>query len=581
MVTIYADGELLFSSAGTDDDRIILSPNLSQDVNSAGSLSFTMPPGHALYDAIRKLKTIITVKEDDSILFRGRATEIEKDFYNQKNVYCEGDLSFLLDSIYAPGIFSGKVTEFFTLLIEKHNEQVEEEKRFAIGVMDAVDAETPYEDSERTEPRVYSDISTIINDRLIGPYGGYLRTRTEGGITYIDWLKKSGPENSQTIQFSVNLLDVKDKIDASKVFTVLIPQGYSAIGADGNYGDPLSVASVNDGLDYIVNEEAVAMFGRIWRTRVWSGEKDPAKLLERGRTYLNTGIEVQTLTLQAIDMHFLDGDAESIKIGDYVRILSDPHGLDIVLNCVKMDNDLLNPEKTTYTFGEPPRTLTDNMTRAEDSVNRLTGRGGGGGRGIQDELDDVYRWATIWKSEAEGKISLNAGELDTITDYMRAAGVNIDGPLAEVEVFATQKIVDDMGENITDVSVRVSAAENKITMQAGEIELRAKKTYVDNLIANEINAVKADTTWLDSQIANISSLHVAHIDASQGVSADAVTTSRFTLNGSHVSKSTVPVVTSFTQASGESATATEYTFLATATGEETPHDVAAGETKTF
>jgi hypothetical protein len=574
MVTIYADGELLFSSAGTDDDRIILSPNLSQDVNSAGSLSFTMPPGHALYDGIRKLKTIITVKEDDSILFRGRATEIEKDFYNQKNVYCEGDLSFLLDSIYAPGIFSGKVVEFFTMLIEKHNEQVEEEKRFAIGVMDAVDAETPYEDSQRTEPRVYSDISTIINDRLIGPYGGYLRTRTEGGVTYMDWLKKSGPENSQVIQFSVNLLDVKDKIDASKVFTVLIPQGYSAIGADGNYGDPLSVASVNDGLDYIVNEEAVAMFGRIWRTRVWSGEKDPAKLLERGRTYLNTGIEVQTLTLQAIDMHFLDGDAESIRIGDYVRILSDPHGLDIVLNCVKMDNDLLNPEKTTYTFGEPPRTLTDNMTRAEDSVNRLTGRGGGGGRGIQDELDDLYRWATIMVDEANANINLNTGEINKIENRISRAEIDIDGVGAQIELKASVETTDELGQRISQAEIDIDGANS-------EIRLKADKTYVDKLIADEIEVIKTDSTWLSSNIANIASLHVAHIDASQGVAADAVTTSRLTLNGSHVSKSTVPVVTSFTQASGESATATEYTFLATATGEETPHDVAAGETKTF
>lgn len=514
MYTITVDGKLLFSTDSMDDEHIILSPKLSLETEGAGSLSFDMQPGHPLYNGINKLKSIVTVEQDGKVIFRGRAMDDEKDFYNQKNVYCEGDLSFLLDSVYAPDIYKGKVKAFFIHLIEKHNEQVDPEKRFAIGVIDAVDDETPYEATERVETRVYWDISTIINSRLLGPYGGYLRTRTEGGTTYIDWLKKSGDTNSQTIEFSVNLLDLKDKVDASEVFTVLIPQGYAEIGDDGTYGDPLSIASVNGGLEYIQDDAAVALYGKIWRTKTWSQEKDPTALLTKAREFMKTGIAVQTLTLKLIDMHFLSGSADAIQIGQYVRILSDPHGLDITLNCTKIDIDLLNPENTTYTFGEKPRTLTENVVRAEEEVSELTGggRGGGGGRSVQEEASDILRWAKIIVDEANANINLNAGEINKLDGRVSAAEINIDGLNAQILLKASQKTVDDLTE-------RVSQAEIDIDGANAQILLKASQTTVDAL-GERVSAAEIEIDGINSQI----TLKADKIDLQGYVTASQLTT---------------------------------------------------------
>lgn len=492
MYEIRMDGQLLFNSAGMDDEHIILSPKLSPDVEGAGSLTFVMLPGHALYHSIRKLKSIITVTQDGEVIFRGRVLETEKDFYNQKTVYCEGDLSFLLDSIYAPGIFTGKAMDFFTQLIAAHNEQVEPEKRFTIGVIDAVDAATPYEGGERVETRVYWDTSAIIHDRLLGRYGGYLRTRTVNGVTYIDWLKKSGNTNGQVIEFAVNLLDLKDKIDASDVFTVLLPLGYSEM-VDGAYTDPVTIASVNGGVEYIQNDAAVALYGKIWRTKSWNWIEDPAQLMQKGREHLKTGIAVQTLTLKLIDMRFITGNADAIKVGQYVRILSDPHGLDITLPCIKIDIDLLNPENNTYTFGEKPRTLTENVVRTEEDVDDLTGkgRGGGGGRSIKEEAQDILRWAKFSVDEANANINLNAGEINKIEDRVKTAEINIDG--ANANILLNAQVTDQLGNRISAAEIEIDGLNSEITLKADKVIIDAELTTIKKYLAGEAVVAKMNT----------------------------------------------------------------------------------------
>ena len=506
MYEIRIDGQLLFSTAGVDDEHIILSPKLSPDVEGAGSLTFTMPPGHALYDGIRKLKGIVTVTQDGKTIFRGRVLDTETDFYRQKTVYCEGDLSFLLDSIYAPGVYTGKVMDFFTQLIEAHNEQVDAEKRFTIGVIDAVDATTPYEGSERVETRVYWDTSTIIHDRLLGPYGGYLKTRTENGVTYIDWLKKTGDTNGQVIEFAVNLLDLKDKTDASDVFTVLIPQGYTEM-VDGAYTDPVTIASVNGGLDYIQDDEAVAMYGKIWSTKSWNWIEDPALLLQKARDYLKTGIAMQTLTLKLIDMRFITGDADAIQVGQYVRILSDPHGIDLTLPCTKIDFDLLNPENSTYTFGEKPQTLTENVVRTEEDVDDLTGRGRGGGGGrksIQEEAQDIIRWAKIIVDEANGRIDLNAGEINKIDDRVKTAEIEIDG--ANANILLNAKVTDQLGNRISAAEIEIDGLNSEIGLKADTVTIDSKLTNINSELT-KINKYFAGTaTAANMVVTNLTAL---------------------------------------------------------------------------
>lgn len=502
--TILADGNVLHSYEAGDASMIALKPRLELDINGAGSLSFVLPPGHALHGSLKRLKTIVTVELDGEEIFCGRVMEHECDIYNQITVTCEGATSFLRDSLYEFATFNGSAQELFRNLIENHNAKVEESKRFTVGSITAVNAQTALDEEIKVETRKFWDTQTVINDRLLNVYGGYIKTRKVGNARYIDWVKEYGGTSSQEIKFAVNLLDLKNKTSGEDVFTVLIPLGYSEMGSDGKYTDPVTIASVNGGVEYIQDDAGVALHGKIWRTNTWGQTKEPSKLLEKAREYLKTGGAFQSLTLKAVDMHIIDGSISAINIGDKVRIVSDPNGVNLLMVCSKMVIDLVDPENSEYTFGEKPRTLTEGIASTKKDVNNLSGRGGGGGRkSLEEEMQDIIRWAKINVDEANAQILLSTGEIDNLKKRTNQAEIAIDGVEASIVLHAesindleglmTQAEIDINGleaavkikANQTAVDAltgRVSTAESTLTVQAGQISTKVSKDGVSSAI---------------------------------------------------------------------------------------------------
>lgn len=540
---IKADGSLLFVSDAEVLAHIALNPKLTLDVNSAGALAFVLPPGNALHRKLQKLKNIVTVEHDGAEIFRGRVLDEQTDIYNQISVYCEGQKAFLLDSQIAPYTFSGTAEGLFGKLISDHNSKVDANKRFTVGNV-TVAAKSK---AVNIKTNAWATASSEIEERLLNAYGGYLRARTVGNTHYIDWVEQYGESNSQPIEFSVNLLELNEKIDAGAVFTVLIPLGESTISEDGEYTEPVSVASVNGGLNYIQDDEAVARYGKIWRTRTWSYESDPAELLKKAREHLKTGIALETLTLKAVDMHFVNGNVQPIRLGDRVRIISNPHGVDKTMVCSRIEIDLLNPENTEYTFGEQVRTLTENVVRTEEQVEQLTGHGGGGGgrKSVEEEVSDIIRWAKIRADENEAYIQLTAGELDKANKRLSAAEIEIDGVNAQVTLAASR--MDDLEQRTSSAEIAIDGVEADIRLHAesisdleglmtqaeiaidgleAEITLKASKKSVDDLTSRVSQAeididgaeaaikLKANQTTVDNLTKRVSTAEI-DIDGAQ------------------------------------------------------------------
>lgn len=363
MYRIYADGKPLHAPHLVLEGCGVFSPKLTVEMNKAGSLNYTMPPNNALYDEITKLKTIITVYDEDEELFRGRVLNDEKDFYNQKKTYCEGELSFLVDTRVRPYSYSGNPEALLKKYISEHNSKVEPEKRFTVGVVNAHNntEDNVYWNTVTANNESYPSTLDEINEKLIGVVGGYLKIRSSGDTRYIDWLYKSGEESSQIIEFGVNLLDITEHITAENVFTVLIPLGATLEDSEGNSTNrKLTVADANNGSDRLINETAVNLFGYIEHTEEWSDVSSPSELKELGNKLLAKNIEMAiTLTLKAVDLHILDVNVEQIRVGDWVRVISLPHKLDKQFQCTKIVYDLTNPDLTEYTFGVTYTSLTD------------------------------------------------------------------------------------------------------------------------------------------------------------------------------------------------------------------------------
>lgn len=366
MYKIYADGKLLYAPNLTTEGWGVFSPRLTTELNKPDSLEYTMPPNNVLYDEISKLKTIITAFQNGEEIFRGRVLSDEKDFFKQKKTNCEGELAFLIDSQQRPYVFEGTAEALFRQYIANHNSRVEESKRFTVGIVNASAASDGVYVENKNHSTTWNEIAT----QLIDYRGGYLKVRGEGNTRYIDWLEEYGVTNTQTIEFGVNLLDITEYITAEDIFTVIVPVGASMQDAEGNDLGKLDITSVNDGKDYLENPSTIAVFGRIETSMEWSSIEDAAELKAAGEAALNNNIELAvTLTVKAVDLHLLNVEVERIRLGDLVRVISLPHGLDKYFQCTKIVHDLVNPDQTEYIFGVNFTSLTDQQVGREKNIS--------------------------------------------------------------------------------------------------------------------------------------------------------------------------------------------------------------------
>lgn len=200
MYRVYCDGLLLYHSK--IENLKIFNPSVELELNKTGSFDFTIYPDHPYFGLIQKMKSIITIFQDDFMLFRGRVLDDEVGWHNEKHVACEGDMAFLLDSTLRPFAFSGTAAEFLAYVITLHNAQVDTSKRFQVGAV-TVEGFVNYDTKE------YINTKDTIDKTLVEPFGGYLMTRFENGVAYVDYLKEINLLAPQKIAFGKNLLDLK------------------------------------------------------------------------------------------------------------------------------------------------------------------------------------------------------------------------------------------------------------------------------------------------------------------------------------------------------------------------------------
>ena len=340
MYSIYADGVCIYSDVFALESMKVLSPKLVLEDNGAGSLSMKLPPMNVGYESIIRMITDISVLSES------------KDFWNNRDLYCEGEMAFFNDSSQPPAEYRGlSVRAYLERLIAVHNSKVAANRQFSLGAVTVVDKNFPiyYTNYEKT--------MEILNT-LVEQYGGHLRVRKVNGVRYLDYLAEYPDTCSQVIQFGSNLIDFTRKWDSTEFATVIVPLGNrledSPIEALDAY---LTVESVNRGSMYVQSNEAVAAYGWIEKTVTWDDVSDPAVLLEKAKTYL-TDIQFDNLELElsALDLHYLDVKTEAVKLLDEIRVISRPHGLDRMFPVKKLDIPLDNPEQTQFTLGDAVKT---------------------------------------------------------------------------------------------------------------------------------------------------------------------------------------------------------------------------------
>lgn len=503
MYTIYADDALLYSPG--DEELSVLSPMLETQCNAAGTLTFVLLPEHPMYSALHKMRTRIDVRQDDEIIWRGRVLETETDFYRQKTVTCEGELTYLVDSVLHPyklADYDGTAAGLFRLYLTRHNEAVSEAQQFQIG---NVDIET----LSSVENTGYANTWDEISDNLIDIHGGFLRIRHEDGARYLDWTKESGTSCGQVIRFGENLLDLSEYVSASEVVTCLIPYA-------GQSGSQITISSVNGGKDYIEDAAGIALYGRIWGVTEFD-TKDAAKLLEMAKENLQKRLkETITITISAVDLHLLDVNAESFRVGDKVRVVSPPHGIDAEYTCTAISLDLVNPDQPEYTFGTPETGMASTTAATSKAV---------------EVVDTSVEYLRQIVSDQNTHLLLFDGVIDAYT----------------TKVDDNTKAINTVQLTLNSVTGELTSKVSKddlvstINQTAGAVKISANCIDLDGYVtAKELSAMKADVSWLKGLTVDVGILRTGTLSAGIA-SLDAVTANVLILGGTSAAPHTLKI----------------------------------------
>lgn len=524
MYEVYLDGQLLYYPA--DEENILMSPKLELELNSSGTFDFEVPPSNPLYGSIEPRRSMIQVLKNEKEIFCGEVREIEKDSYNVKQVSATGELVFLFDSIQPQAEFHDLTTrQMLETWLNEHNSQVEDRKKFYVGVVtihDSNDSLYRYTNRETT--------LDAIREKLINRLGGYLRVRKEDGKRYLDWitLPEYGKYCDQPIEFGTNLLNYSESITAEELVTAVIPLGArldeSPIKALEAYTD---ITSVNGGKDYVYIQEAVERYGWVKRVVTWDDVTIPANLKEKGVKWLQDNqYENMTLKLTALDLSDIGGEYDAYELGDTVHATALPYGMDRDFPVGKLTIYLQEPnsnklelgnvEKRTFsgqvadsnkkfdTELENERKTTAWLQSAiENATAMMTGSKGGY---KVTEFDEDGRWLRDLYMNAPSKeqasrlmqINMNgigfsrdgfngpyknAWTIDGVLlgEFIKAGTVSAEKLTVEYRTGVTEEITSQfqVAENLISAKVSKGDVSSQLSIESGLINISGPRLKID------------------------------------------------------------------------------------------------------
>lgn len=467
----------------------VISPKLKKETNKADSLEFTILPSNEAYDSFKKKSTFVFMKRDNKYIFRGRVSDIKTDIFKQRTITCEGDLSFLADSVQPPNkktntekagstnkwvrtvhfsradggtsmssdTIKMKVSDYFRSLINEHNVQVQGYgKGFTVGDITISDANN-VETFERTS---FQDTSSIISSDLLSVYGGVLRTRFENNEAYIDWLDDYTDTSTQNIRFGINLLELDQEAPSDDPWSVLLPVG----------DDNITIADVNSGSKYLVSDTALDKYGYIVHYHKFENVKKAPDLLTKARRYLRTHGKVfpDNLVIKAIDLHLLGESDGPLELGEKIKVISSPHGLSKTMSCISMELDIHNPENNSYTIGVimPPdkekkkESLSEKLRDSDRSSSRASGRNSNAINSLKGDVDANSNNINV-NSE---NIAVNALNIAVNAENIAVVAKNIAIAADTIDIKA-QEITAELEDVENNMSTKIQVTAEGITTE--------------------------------------------------------------------------------------------------------------------
>lgn len=308
MYTIKCDNEILLNKFVPG--RKLIEPHLLLKANIPGTLTFTISDEHPCYNSINLLISRIKIYDNGQLIWIGRPKSVSDSGRRLKSYVCEGCLSFLKDGFVAPYNFSGSPAEFFQFIINSHNANVPEAQQISLGTCTITDPNDYITRSSQS----YDTPFDVLKDKMLDKFGGYLYiTYDQNEKPILSYYADVPYTCTQLVEFGKNLVSYENNLIYDEMYTACIP-----LGAKDDAGSRLTIDSVNDGKDYLVNETLSSQYGvRFAPTSLttWDDVTVAANLKVKGQNWLDdVGIKYKdSVYLSAIDISTIKQGVQSFK----------------------------------------------------------------------------------------------------------------------------------------------------------------------------------------------------------------------------------------------------------------------------
>ncbi|HFU3962178.1 TPA: phage tail spike protein [Streptococcus suis] len=331
----------------------LLSAIIKFEINKIAQFDFQFLPNNSGYKAlIKPLQTMVQVvnMRTGREVFYGRIAPITNDMaesgvftfaYNAKS-----ELDFLNDSKQRQQIYRGKKSDFVKQVLQFHNDNLEAYKEFLPGDLSDLIATGDYMEADVDPAK--STFATL-TDLILNGYGLELQIRKENGKRYLDFKKQIGVESNTEIKLSVNLLSLKQHINPEGIVSRLLVYGKQ----NSETNQRVSIASVNNGRDYIDRPDLIDEYGIKMETATFDDIEDPVALKQAGESQLATQKAVAyQYTVSAVNLSYINPNFDEFEEGNTYRVINPVMFIDERLRVVARQIDLVNVERSNLTIGD-------------------------------------------------------------------------------------------------------------------------------------------------------------------------------------------------------------------------------------
>lgn len=302
---------------------------------------------------LNEYKTIFEVYEDatDKLVFRGRLITRERDMDAQGMLtnICEAECMLsLLNDICTRSYKKEKVKLSIILeyILNEYNKRAS--YKIKLGTLDS---DVVIDEIDLSYMSCYEALTYALEEgekelELI---------YNENSLT-LNFKNQIGKDNGVQVRLGINMIDLLAQTNIQELCTRLIPICQAA-------DEVITISSVNDGKDYLINETLEKQIGYpIERVEENPDEENKTKLKKWGQKKLNEYSKVDlNLNLNFVDLDFLNTKKASVSLGDTLNVYNPL--LDIFSNTRVngLTINLLEPHNPSIELSSRKRGLTDRV----------------------------------------------------------------------------------------------------------------------------------------------------------------------------------------------------------------------------